>query len=169
LRICTFLIRRYGCPVDGRHDTSFRAERFTARLPDPPPVHAGAASIRPMSPAVEKQRRLLIRTGQHPTLERLAAVGGDARERTVMLVQREDAKQARCQATWDRIAFFATALLIAVGAFLAIMILVAVALIYSIPMEVIRGLLIMSSVVTLTVLAVTRWCSRADVSQDDHI
>ena len=161
LRICTFLIRRYGGPPGPPIDAPTQADQSTARSFDPSPEPGRAASIRRVFPSVEKRRRLHIRTRQHPSLERLAVVGDDARGRTARLVQREVAKQASCQATWDRIAFFSMALLIAVVAFLMIMILVAVALIYSIPMGVIRGLLIMSSVLTLTVLAVTRWRRRA--------
>ncbi len=170
LRICTFLVRRYGILPDARNDAPSQADQSTTRLSDPFPPLARSDSIRWVIPAMEMRRRIHIRTRQHPTLARLADVGHDTRERTLIIVKREEAKQARYEATWDRIAHFTRGLLIAFGAAVIIMILAGIALAFAIPVGVISRVLVASSVLTLMVIAVSQARSpgRSD-RRDPHV
>ena len=156
LRICTFLVRRYGILPDPRNDAPSQGDQSTTRLSDPCPPLAGSDSLRRVIPAMEVRRRIQIRTRQHPTLERLADVGHDARERTSIIVKREAARQARHDAMWDRIDSCIKVLLIAFGAAVIIMILVGVALAFAIPLGVITRVLVAWSALTLMVIAVIR-------------
>ena len=170
LRICTFLVRRYGFLPDARDDAPSHADQSTTRLSDPSPPLARPDAIRRVIPVMEMRRRIHIRTRQHPTLERLAVAGHDARERTLIIVKREAAKQTRYEATWDRIAHYLRMLLIAFGAAVIIMILVGVALVFALPLSVIARVLVASSALTLMVIAVSQARSpgRSDRS-DPHV
>ncbi len=154
LRICTFLVRRYGFLPDARDDAPSHADQSTTRLSDPSPPLARPDAIRRVIPVMEMRRRIHIRTRQHPTLERLAVAGHDARERTLIIVKREAAKQTRYEATWDRIVRISSVLLVAFGAVVIGMILGRVALAFALPSGVITGVLVALSVLASMVITV---------------
>ncbi len=166
LRICTFLVRRYGVLPDARNDAPSQADQSTTRLRDPFPPPARSDSIQRVIPVMEMRRRIHIRARQHPALERLADVGHDARERTLRIAAREEAKQSRYEATWDRIALISRVLLVAFGAVVTGMILGRVALAFAQPLGVITGVLV-ASVLTLMVIAVSQARSRARSDRGD--
>ncbi len=146
LRICTYLLRRYGS-VAPRQD-----DRSRTQLPESPGSFAVTTPTRPVIPLLEIQRRTQIRDRQHPALERLAGVGDDTRERTAAIVRREKAKQSRCEAIWDPIAHVSLRILQAVAALLVVAVLAAVAVTYPVPYMAIVF-------VTSSALAVTWWTS----------
>ncbi len=148
LRICTYLLRRYGAVRETREES----DQPRTQLPSRPRSFAEAIPNRPVVPLREVQRRTQIRDRQHPALERLAGLGDDTRERTATIVRREKAKQSRCEAIWDPIAHVSLRILQAVAALLVVAVLAAVAVTYPVPYMAIVF-------VTSSALAVTWWTS----------
>ena len=133
LRICTYLLRRYGAVREMRDDAPSQGDQPWTELTVAPKILCRNNPSRPVVPLWEIQRRTQIRDRQHPTLERLAGVGHDTRERTAIVVNREQERQSRYEAIWDSIAHVSLRLVQALGALLAVGVLVSVALIYPMP------------------------------------
>lgn len=128
LRICTFLIRRYGSLAD-RDDAPKRVDCSPAQLTESTEPFATTNPIRRVIPVRELRRRTRLRDRQSPTLEHLAAVGRDTRELTAILLLREEAKESRRQAIEDDIVPVLLVLLFTCGALLTIACFVGVGLV----------------------------------------